>query len=178
MIENEMKQLEEEYKAIPSLNVQRAKFVEWWNCSQRDKLKWQNNPSELFNRWWKAAVGGKPNVLSVTNEWREIDANATVDFESHINDPANPDYFYLKPPWKRKRDATITKHMAEYNTHCANNIADTDLEYHTQHVDKMFKLMKCYREELDHCVDENIIYEQELENEIQQSDDWVSYYMN
>eukprot|EP01084_Bolivina_argentea_P173495 300519_1 len=27
MIENEMKQLEEEYKAIPSLNVQRAKFV-------------------------------------------------------------------------------------------------------------------------------------------------------
>eukprot|EP01084_Bolivina_argentea_P174301 301937_1 len=99
-----------------------------------------------------------------------MDANATVDFESHIINPSDPSNFNLKPQWKRKRDAEITKVMKQYDIICAENIESTDLEFHTQHVFKMFKLMKCHRDTLNNCVDESIIYDHYDDMEIKQED--------
>ncbi len=59
----------------------------------RDKLKFCNNYNELFNKQWKGVVGRRANILKVTKEWVKIDANATVDFETHIKDPTNTNNF-------------------------------------------------------------------------------------
>ena len=139
--------------------------VQWWNCSKRDSLKFTNNSSETFNKHWKANVGPRPNILTVTDTWRNIDANATVDFESHIKDPSNVDNFNAKPGLKKKRDEAITKSMQQYNQYCQNKMKDdidsTDLQYHATHVNSMFKLMKNYEEEITDVLTNAVIEDEQ-----------------
>eukprot|EP01084_Bolivina_argentea_P067227 122471_1 len=127
--------------------------VEWTNCSARVGLNFTNSSIELFNKQWKKRVGSKPDLITATNTWREIDANATVDFETHIKDPTNPKNFNLKPKWKQNRDEAITKVMKIYNEYCAQHIDDendtTTLLYHTKHVEQMYKLMKNFQDEIN-----------------------------
>ena len=158
--------------------------VEWWNCALRDGLKFTNNFSENFNKHWKSAVGPRPNILNVTTQWREIDANATVDFETHIKDPTNPDNFNSKPKLKQRRDEAITKTMKEYNEYCAahisNNSDTTTLEEHQAHVTRMFRLMKSYDEEITEVLtnsaqaddeeEQSLIYKEEDSNNEQDAE--------
>ena len=128
--------------------------IKWWNCSQRMNLEFTNNPSETFNKHWKDDLGSKPNILAMTNAYREIDATATVSFATHIQNPASTDYFNKKRRLKRQRDRAILKKMRQYNNTCRNNIdqlgADnTTLDLHTSHVNTMFSLMKYYEDEID-----------------------------
>ena len=151
--------------------------VEWWNCSQRDSLKFTNNFSETFNKHWKSSVGARPNILNVTKIWRNIDANATVDFETHIKDTTDSANYNTKPKKKQQRDEAITKTMKDYNEYCYKNMKDnndhTQLEDHATHVKRMFKLMKNYQQEITEVLTNSMKDEEEqtMENDDEKKSD-------
>jgi len=121
--------------------------INWWNCCHREKLQFTNNPSERFNREWKNLVTKRPNILKILDAWRCIDANATVDFETHIKNPSNTKNFNKKLLIKQKRDKEIIAAMKNYN----GNIHQHDslgIDYHIRHGQTILNLMKSWNDPL------------------------------